>query len=292
MSMRAQRGWWMAVAAITSAVVGCSESRPTAPASASTSAALAVAASFQHLGDSVTAAHGDTDAAGRYYGAAAVLRRVPVFDTITIMIDGVPMAFDAVALVVDDTGGPATCPIPPVDDGSDTPYECPWGLPRMTTTLFAWQPGNAPHIVQLVASSDSGAIGLPLGRRPQGDSALTSVPARLKYFDGAGGTWWGSAGSQNNSVTPNGQPCTAPSDTSAADSSANPDRDGHRWGQLQMATAACQMASFSFAFSGTVSVPPVARASNTATGSHTISLAAGSSVPGAYVTLGLPLRGR
>jgi hypothetical protein len=291
MSMRIQPGWWVAVAALTSVVGGCSsESRPTAPASAGTSAALAVAANFQHLGDSVTAAHGDTDAAGRYYGAAAVLRRVPVFDTVTIVIDGVPTAFDAVALVVDDTGGPAICPIPPVDDASDMPYECPWGFPRMTRTLFAWQPDRVPHIVQLVALSDSGAIGLPSALRPEGDSALIDVPARLKYFDGAGGFWWGTAGSQTNSVTATGLPCPSPADTAAAGSSASPDRDGHGWGRLQMATVTCQMASFSFAFSGTVSVPPFLRGWNSATGTHTVALAA-SSVPGAYVTLGLTFRG-
>ncbi|HVA58809.1 MAG: hypothetical protein WBQ26_00755 [Gemmatimonadaceae bacterium] len=292
MSLRTAHGWWMTGAAIAIVVAGCSSgSRPTAPASASHSAALVVAANFQRLGDSVTAVHGDTDDAGRYYGAAAVLRRVPVFDTITIMVDHAPMTFDAVALAVDDTGSLAGCPIPPMDDDSDAQYECPWGMPRMTRTLFAWQPGDARHIVQIVALADTGAIGLPpFGRPPRSDTAGIAVPARLKYFDGAGGTWWGSAGSQSNSVTPNGQPCPAPADTARSDSSASPDRDGHHWGHMQMATVTCQMASFSFAFTGTVSVPPVAWARNTAAGSHSISLAT-SSVPGAYVTLDLAVKG-
>ena len=161
MTPHASRGWWLAVAAISSAAVGCSsDTRPTAPLSTNTSAALAVANTFQHMGDSVVAAQGDSDDAGRFYGAAAVLRRVPVYDTITVLVDSVPVTFNAVALAVDDTGSTA-CPMPPMDDGHDQGYECPWGAPRATHTLFAWQPGHPPHIIQLVASSDSGAIGLP-----------------------------------------------------------------------------------------------------------------------------------
>lgn len=300
MTPHASRGWWLAVAVISSAAVGCSsDTRPTAPLSTNTSAALAVANTFQHMGDSVVAAQGDSDDAGRFYGAAAVLRRVPVYDTITVLVDSVPMTFNAVALAVDDTGSTA-CPMPPMDDGHDQAYECPWGAPRMTHTLFAWQPGHPPHIIQLVASSDSGAIGLPqmMHGGPQGDSAsrdttgaVPAVPARLKYFDGAGGIWWGSAGAQQNTVVPNGQPCPTPVDSSAADSAASGssshgDREGHGWGNgSHMGSASCQMAAFTFQFNGTVDVPPVAWGRNLASGTHTVSLSA-TAVPGAYITVG------
>jgi hypothetical protein len=300
MTPRASRGWWLAVAAISSAAVGCSsDTHPTAPLSARTSAALAVANTFQKMGDSVVAERGDSSEANRYYGAAAVLRRVPVFDTITIMVDSVPMTFNAVALAVDDTGGAAACPMPPMDDDQDAQYDCPWGAPRMSRTLFAWQSDSLPHIVQLVAMSDSGAVGLPtLSERQHHDSTTDSssasagIPARLKYFAKGSGIWWGTAGYQHNAVTPNGQACPTPSDSAAAaDTTSHGDREGHGWGQFHMTNANCQMAAFTFDFAATVSVPPVDWwHRNSASGTHTISLAA-SQVPGAYVTLSAPMAG-
>lgn len=296
MTPRASRGWWLVVAAISSAAVGCSsDTHPTAPLSARTSAALAVAATFQSMGDSVTAEHGDSDEANRYYGAAAVLRRVPVFDTITIMVDSVPMTFDAVALAVNDTGGPAGCPMPPMDDDQDAQYECPWGAPRMTRTLFAWQADSLPHIVQLVAVNDSGAIGLPsfawFAHHDSAADSVAAIPARLKYFARGSGIWWGTGGYQHNTVTPNGQPCPTPSDSAAADTASRGDREGHGWGAFHMIDAGCQMADFSFDFAGIVSVPPVNWwHRNSATGTHTVSLAV-SKVPGAYVTLAFPMMG-
>ncbi|MDE3152160.1 MAG: hypothetical protein KGL93_07925 [Gemmatimonadota bacterium] len=316
MTPRTSRGLWLVVAAATSAAAGCSsDSRPTAPLQSSQTVALAVAKTFDRMGDSVVAAHGDSDAATRYYGAAAVLRRIPAFDTITITIDSVPMQFNAVGLAVTDSGGPATCPMPPMDDDRDAAYECPWGIPHTTRTLFAWQPGHPPHIIQLVATSDSGAIGLP-NRHRSGDGASDTttatvstdstgallIPARLKYFSGDGtGVWWGTSGSQMNAVQANTTPC--PKDTSAADSTSTDstssadrggmggDREGHGWNGLHMATASCQTATLTFAFSGTVSLPPVDWwHRNTASGTHTISLAA-SSVPGASVTMVLQAGG-
>ncbi len=313
MTPRTSRGLWLAVAAITSAAVGCSsDTRPTAPSTANQSAALAVAATFNHMGDSVVAQHGDTDAANRFYGAAAVLRRIPVFDTITITIDSVPMTFNAVALDVADTGSTTMCPMPPMDNDGDAEFLCPWGRPHDTRTLFAWQPGQPPHIVQLVAVNDSSAIGLPGRWRwmsggdtttsmdststdSAGSSVVFRIPARLKYFSGDGtGIWWGSDGSQMNSVTPNGKPCPTPSDTTAADSTSSGDRggfgggrEGHGWGGLHINSVSCQMADFTFQFAGTVRVPPLSWwHHNTASGTHTLSLDA-SSVPGAYVIIGI-----
>ena len=319
MTPRTSRGLWLAIAAATSAVVGCSsDQRPTAPLASDPSAALAVAATFNRMGDSVVAQHGDSDAANRFYGVAALLRRVPVFDTITITVDSEPMMFNAVALDVTDTGGTGLCPMPPMDNDGDAQFLCPWGRPHSTRTLFAWQPGQPPHIVQLVAVNDSSAIGLPgrwrwfaagsdtmtthdsTGTDSTGSIATFLVPARLKYFSGDGsGIWWGSDGSQMNAVTPNGQACPTPGDTTASDSTSSDstssgnrggfggEREGHGWGGLHINSVSCQMADFTFQFTGTVRVPPVTWwHHNTASGTHSISLDA-SHVPGAYVTIGL-----
>ena len=302
MRTHAPRGVWVAVAIVSSAAAGCSSDRtPTAPTFSSNVAASVVAAHFNTMGDSVVAAHGDSDDANRFYGAAAVLQRAPVFDTITILVDNVPQTFNAVALAVDDTLGPAACPMPPMDNSHDAEYECPFGFPRVTHTLFAWQPGQPAHIIQLVAMSDSGVIGLP--RFTRGDSAsadsashdsasvdsatraLLPIPARLKYFNGAGGTWWGTSGTQQNSVTPGTAPCPTPKDSTGADSSGRGEHHG-----FHVPPAACVMADFTFQFTGTVGVPGVSWQANNATGTHTVSLAL-AHVPGAYVALGRMVRG-
>jgi hypothetical protein len=306
MTPRTSRTLWLGVAAITSAVVGCSsDQRPTAPSAATQSAALAIAATFHHMGDSVVAEHGDSDAANRFYGAAAVLRRIPVFDTITITIDSQPMMFNAVALAVEDTGAVGACLMPPMDDDRDGEFECPRGLRHPTHTLFAWQPGHPPHIVELVATSDSSSIGLPgrwhweMGTSDSmttvGDSTFR-IPARLKYFAGSEGRgiFWGSEGTQMNTLQASGDACPTPTDTTAADStSADRDgsgdggHDGHDWDGIHINAVSCQTAAFTFQFSATVRRPPVSWWDhNTASGTHTISLDA-STVPGALVTLSI-----
>jgi hypothetical protein len=251
------------------------------------------------LGDSVVAARGDTDDANRYYGAAAVLRRIPVFDTITIVVDGAPMAFDAVALAVVDSGSATTCLMPPMDDDHDAGYECPWGFPRETHTLFAWQPDQPPHIVQLVASADSGAVGRPgaaprtAGDSAAGDSATFKlrVPARLKYFSGQGGVSWGESGVQQNAVTPTTQPCPTPADSGTSADVAGTDREGHGWGGSHIDAVACRVAGFVFQMDAVVTPPPAGWAGSSNTGTHTIHLAP-ATVPGAYVVIGAPPSGR
>jgi hypothetical protein len=293
------RGWWLAVAALSSPAVGCSSNTgPAAPPSSGTMVALAMAADFQRLGDSATTVHGDTESAIRFYGAAAVLRRVPAFATITIMVDSVPTTFDAVALAVDDADASVACRVPPSDDDTGAPSDCSRGMAAFTRTLFAWEPGNPAHVLQLVATADSGSIGSPGRRRAQpgdiatGDSADTPTvlePAHLAYFDRAGVAWSGSAGYEHNAVTVGSDPCAQPSGSAVAIEAAYPVR--REWGPYSMATVPCHVAMFGFVVAGTVTVPQRRWVTNSATATHTLSLVS-LAIPGAYITLGAPFTDR
>src|ERR1039457_204347 len=142
------------------AVVACSNAL-TSPAPAPTS--TAAAAQFNHMGDSVLASGGSASDAAPFYGAAGVIDQSPNVATISVSIDGAAVSMSAVAVAMEVFGGPMiACPVPPVGSGTAAPFVCPWGIPRVTRTLFAWTPAKPTLIVTLVASSDTGSIGTPI----------------------------------------------------------------------------------------------------------------------------------
>ena len=105
---------------------------------------------------------------------------------------------------------------------------------------------------------------------------MRPIPAHLEYGDGTH-TWWGVSGSQKNSVKPNGGSCPVP--PTATGAAARPGA---------MPAAMCQLADFTFTFSGVVSIPPVALRNNTGvTGTHTVSVS-GAVLTGAYFKLLVP----
>jgi hypothetical protein len=106
-----------------------------------------------------------------------------------------------------------------------------------------------------------------------GNAIIRPIPAHLEYSDGAGAAWWGTSGTQRNTVKPNGKVCPAP-----PTATANAPRPG------AIPRSICQLADFTFSFSGTVGVPPIALRQNAASGTHTISLGA-LSVSGVYLKL-------
>src|ERR1019366_6208217 len=166
---------------------------------------------------------------------------------------------------------------------------CPWGIPHITRTIFAWEPARPARIVTLVAMVDSGPIATPprvlipgsaIGTVTPFDSAtsilsaiLRPIPAHLEYWDGTGAVWWGTNGTQRNSVKPNGRACPAP-----PTATANAPRTG------VIPRSNCQLADFTFSFSGMVGVPPIVLRNNAASGTHTISLSS-LAVTGVYLKL-------
>ena len=187
------------------------------------------------------------------------------------------------------------CPLPMTGSTAAAPFVCPWGIPRVTRTLFAWQPDRPTRIVTLVAMVDSGPLATPspiaiagfgsgtvtgIGTATPFDSAtsilsaiLRPIPAHLEYWDGAGAVWWGTTGTQRNSVKPNGRACPAP-----PTATANAPRTG------VIPRSNCQLADFTFSFSGMVGVPPIVLRNNAASGTHTISLSS-LAVTGVYLKL-------
>ena len=278
------------------AAAACS-SGPTTPATGGTN--TSAAAQFNHMGDSVLASGGSVSDAAPYYGAAGVIGQSPSVAAIAVSIDGNTVSMSAVAVAMEVFGGPLiACPVPPVGSGTAAPFVCPWGIPSMTRTFFAWTAANPTAIVTFVASADTGAIGTPIPVYLPGtvtpvgvgttigtmvdslggllSALMRPIPAHLEYGDGTH-TWWGVSGTQKNSVKPNGGSCPAP--PTAVGTAARPGA---------MPAATCQLADFTFAFSGVVGVPPVALRNNTgATGTHTVSVS-GAALTGVYFKLALP----
>ena len=269
------------------------------PATSTTTTTAAAAVQFNHMGDSVLATGGSASDAAPFYGAAGVIGESPNVATIPVSIDGHAVSMSAVAVAMEVVGGALiACPVPPIGSGTAAPFVCPWGIPRVTRTLFAWSATKPTSIVTFVASADTGAIGMPIPvdipgtATPVGvgttigtmvDSAaglinalIRPIPAHLEYGDGTH-TWWGVSGTQKNSVKPNGGSCPVP--PTATGAAARPGA---------MPAAMCQLADFTFTFSGVVSIPPVALRNNTGvTGTHTVSVS-GAVLTGAYFKLLVP----
>ena len=285
-----------ALACVCSLAGACShETAPTSPAGTTS---VTVAAQFNRMGDSVLASGGSAADAAPYFGAAGLAGLAPEITTITIDIDGTPTKLSAIASAIEISGGPMIlCPLPMTGSTAAAPFVCPWGIPRVTRTLFAWVPGRPARIVTLVAMVDSGPIATPLpvmiagsgsgtvtgvGTATTSDSATSTgsaiirpIPAHLEYADGVGAAWWGTNGTQRNSVKPNGKTCPAP-----PTATANAPRPG------VIPPSSCQLADFTFSFNGTVGVPPIVLRKNTASGTHTVSLNA-SAVSGVYLKLAM-----
>jgi hypothetical protein len=291
------RSFTLAVTALAAgmAVAACSRSDlATAPLTGTANAAAA--AQFNRMGDSVIAAGGSPSDAAPFYGAAGVLDQAPDFQSVSIDIDGTATPMNAVAVAVEIFGGPMiACPVPAMETGAAAPYVCPWGVPRVTRTLFAWTPARPTRIVTLVASTDSGSIGTPVpvampgsatpsgmgtsqGALVDSDTSIASavarpIPAHLEFND-ARRTWWGISGTQSNTVTLTGAPCRRP----PADSASAPHPDA-------IPVSRCQLADFTFSFSGTVARPPVAIFGDAnMTGTHTLNMGL-TPVKGVYLNL-------
>jgi hypothetical protein len=223
-----------------------------------------VAAQFNLLGDSVIASGGTSADAAPFYGAAGVVGLAPEIAPVSIKVDGEDVKFNAVAIAVEISGGPMiACPLPPTSAGLAAPYVCPWGIPRLTRTLFAWRPGRPAQIITLVAMVDSGPIGTPVpvpyagagvtaGPFTPRDSAASvaaaaavPIPAHLEYWDGIGHLWWGTGGTQTNSVKVIGKECPPPPTATAT---------APRAGVIPRGS--CQLADFTFSFSGKAGPPP------------------------------------
>jgi hypothetical protein len=228
----------LAAAACLGACTSSTEIRPDQDA-------LAAAAQFESLADDGFRAGADVDVWNAYRNVALLLGRNGRISPVTVVIDGTPLDFLATAQQVEADGGPACA--------------APGSLCLLTPPLrsvVAWQKSNPRRVVQLTATAGSATIAAIFGP-PSGD--FLNV-ATLTYFDGEGGTFVGTSGTQTI-----GEPVT--SDTPCY-TTRIPD------GAVSVPELArCTRAEFIGSFEGTVAPPPFVVRGNTASGTHTIAMA-------------------
>ena len=214
--------------------------------------AARAAAEFERIADSLTAVGGDVSVVHAYRGLANAVR-IGHPSPIVIAIDGSSRDFLAVARDVDweRTGACA-------EPGS----LCLMAPPLRS--MIAWDRATPRRVVQLTATPG----GMPIGMLYPGTSMGSFMnTATLTYFDGAGGMYIGTDGSQNISdPVRTSTPCFTTNFPTIAPGGT------------------CVLADFTVSFSGTVAPPPVVISRNTASGSHTLAMSS-QSVAGSSVVL-------
>ena len=226
----------------------------TSPVDTQSEAARA-AQTFTDLADSVERTGGDVDVGNAYSGIAGILRTGGRVTPIVVTIDGVASEFVATAMTVETT----------VDD-------CPAGaqcVAAPTTyslrSLIAWDKENPTRLVQLSSTTNDEQIGAILDPSPL---ALYLSMASLIYMDGAGGTFIGTSGTQRVDITNSASPCPAGAES---DSTL----------RILRLNGTCTLADHAVTFAGKVEPSPFIITSNTAKGTHAISMAA-QAVHGTY----------
>ncbi len=233
----------IAAIALTSA---CGSESITVPAQ---NDAATVVDIFTRLADSVSHSGGDADLGGAYSSLAEAVRLGGRVSPVVITIDGVATTFLATAHQTE------IAPLPCVPGRL-----C--NLPLLATlnlrTLIAWQQDNPKRVVQLSSAADSDPI------RAYLFPVLVPVAgpsASLVYFDGQGGTFFGSSGSQKVAVTTSNDACAATGQGRPTDAIfSSPPR--------------CTKADFTISFSAKAEPSSFLASRNTATGSHTFAMAA------------------
>jgi hypothetical protein len=219
--------------------------------------ALAAAAQFQRLADDAYATGADPDVSTAYRDLGVAVARNGRISPVTIVIDGTPLEFLATAQQVETYGGPACV----------APTSLCTTLPPLRSVI-AWQKSDPRRVVQLTAPAGSTDVGHLASVQTSADF-LTA--ATLTYFDGTGGVYVGTDGTQTI-----GAPATSdtPCSTTRLPPAAMSAPDATR----------CTRAELTASLSGTVAPPPFTVRGNTASGSHIISMAA-QSVDGARLQL-------
>lgn len=210
------------------------------------------AAEFDHIADSLISAGADVSLTYAYRGLARAVR-VGHPSPVTITIDGAVANFLAVGREVDwaRTGACA-------EPGS----LCLMAPPLRS--MIAWDRAMPRRVVQLTATPG----GMPIGALYPGTTMGAFMnTATLTWFDGAGGVYLGTDGTQSISdPVRSSSPCFTTTFPTISPGGT------------------CVLADFTISFAGTVAPPPVLMARNTATGTHTLAMVS-QSVAGSSVVL-------
>ncbi len=200
---------------------------------------------FAQLSDSVARSGGDSAIGNAYAGLAEAIRQGGRVSTIIITIDGVATNYSATALQSEITGPPCIADVCAAIQRT-----------RTLRSLIAWQQDDPRRIVQLSSESDADPIRAYLYPVLV---PYTGASASLTFFDGKGGAFFGTSGTQKFAVTTSAAPC-AP---------AGPDRPVIT---ILPAPPKCTKADFVVAFDGKAEPSTFLAARNNATGSHTFSM--------------------
>lgn len=218
--------------------------------------ALDAAAGFERLANDALAAGADAGVVSAYREIGRTVGMHGRVSPVTIVVDGVPQEFLATARQLEFAAGPAC----------DSPQSLCLRTPPLRS-IIAWQRSDPRRVVQLTGSATSAAIAPMQPLRPDLDY---TPPATLAFFDGAGGFFVGTSGTHSI-----GDPVTSETpcyETRVLVSGFTP------------SPVRCTRAEFTASFSGTVAPAPMSIRNNSATGTHTISMAS-QTIHGARVVL-------
>ena len=229
--------------ACLSVVAACGADTSSAPAPDDAARAVEF---FSRLADSVSRAGGDGDVGGAYASLAEAVRQGGRVSPVAISVDGVATTFLATA---QQTEFALTCASP----------ICALVKQVATLrTLIAWQQDDPRRLVQLSSQADTDPIRAYLFPVLV---PFSGASASLIFFDGKGGTFFGTSGSQKFGVTTSATPCT----TAGASKPII---------AIFPAPPRCTQADFSVTFNGKTEPSTFLASKNTATGSHSFSMSA------------------
>ena len=246
-------------------VASACSSDTTAPQLTSQSDAAHAADTFAHMADSVSRAGGDADVGSAYAAIAGAVRAGGRVAPITLSIDGTPASFIG-TVVVTELSQVVYCvraPCPP--------------LSQTMRILIAWDKDNPKRVVQLSSSSDDEQIAVIVN-----PSLLASYApmASLVYLDGAGGTYFGTSGTQKFVETNTKALCPAPAPPTTG-------KDSIPLGILRPNVGVCTLTDAAVSFSGKLEPSPFVVTRNSAAGTHAIAMTS-QSVPGAHTVFTFP----
>ena len=230
--------------ACLSLAAACSGGTPSAPSQDDATRAVDL---FVHLADSVSRSGGDSDVGGAYASVAEAVRQGGRISPITITVDGVATSFFATAQQTEILVTPC-------------PNQACMAPVHLTTlrTLIAWQQDDPRRVVQLSSGADTDPIRAYLFPVL---APFSGPSASLIFFDGKGGTYFGTSGSQKFGVTTSTTPC----------STAGASRPIIA---IFPAPPRCTQADFSITFTGKAEPSTFLASKNSATGSHSFSMVA------------------
>lgn len=236
----------------------CSSDSTAPQLNSQTDAALA-AATFAHLADSVSRSGGDADVGNAYAAIAGAVRAGGRVAPVTLTIDGAPASFVG-TVVVTEMSQRVYCvraPCPPIS--------------QTVRNLIAWDKDNPKRVVQLTSTSDDEQISVIVNPNLLASYAPMAL---LIYMDGAGGTFFGTSGTQKFTEFNTKALCPAPTPPTGG-------KDSVPLGIARPNVGVCSLTDADVTFSAKAEPSPFLLTSNSATGTHTIAMAK-QSVPGTH----------